>query len=187
MELVFINEIVRDVGEFNSDVLWAVERGAEVKIADVVACKFGVRSGEGTVDDELDGFEGSGLGAAVPWVTNSVAADSDTRSVGVLLLWADLTDYTRVGDVDPALVRDVGVLDGTETVCAGHALLGRVGGVAANALTEAAQFVSIRLVPEVLVFWVAAKLAVFQCLSRVVVEDGSSKRGVILVLIVAIR
>lgn len=53
MELVFVDEILWDVREFNSDILWAIKWSAEVKVADVVACKFGGWAGNDTVDEEV--------------------------------------------------------------------------------------------------------------------------------------
>ena len=48
-EVVFLDEYVGDVAEFDSDILWAFERGVEVEVADVE----GVKLGTGTREDAV--------------------------------------------------------------------------------------------------------------------------------------
>ena len=61
------------------------------------------------------------------------------------------------------------MLDGAEDIHAFNALLARKHGVLSYTLAEAAQFVGVRRVPNILVFWVAAKLAVLNHLAGVLV------------------
>ena len=49
-EVVFVDEFLGDVAEFDADVFRAVERGAEVKVGDVVARETGVRGGTDAVE-----------------------------------------------------------------------------------------------------------------------------------------
>lgn len=49
-EVVFVDEVLRYVVKLDADILWAVKWCAEVKVADVKACKSGLRAGEHTVN-----------------------------------------------------------------------------------------------------------------------------------------
>ena len=51
-----------------------------------------------------------------------VAADGDSRAVGVLLLWADLSYNRGVGDIFTSVNRDFIVVDNGEGICPLNAL-----------------------------------------------------------------
>ena len=61
------------------------------------------------------------------------------------------------------------MLEGAEDFRAFDALLAWKHGVLSYTLVEAAQLIGVRRVPNVLVFWVAAKLAVLNHLAGVLV------------------
>ena len=48
-EVVFLYEFVGDVSEFDSDALWAVERGVEVEVADAKGGKLGAENRQDAV------------------------------------------------------------------------------------------------------------------------------------------
>ena len=62
--------------------------------------------------------------------------------------------------------------DRGEGVSTFHVLLVRCCWVLSDALTQAAEFVSIGCVPHVLVLWMASQLSVFQGLAGALVKDG---------------
>lgn len=61
------------------------------------------------------------------------------------------------------------MLDGAEGIHAFNALLAQERGVLSYTLTEAAKIIGVGRVPHILVFWVAAELAVLKCLACVLV------------------
>ena len=50
-EVIFINKFLRDVGKFDSDIFWLVERCAKVEVFDVKAGKAGIWCGYDAVDE----------------------------------------------------------------------------------------------------------------------------------------
>ena len=55
-KVVFGNELIGDVVNFDADIFVSVKWGAEVEVFDVKACKFCVCSGEDAVENEFDEF-----------------------------------------------------------------------------------------------------------------------------------
>ena len=82
-EVVLLCEFVRDVAEFDSDVLGAVKRGVEVEFADVEEGKLGAGTQEYAVKDDFGEFKGSSSGADVSRKANAHAADGDVRAVEI--------------------------------------------------------------------------------------------------------
>jgi hypothetical protein len=56
-ECVFVDEFFGDVGDFDADVFWLVQRGVEVEIFEIRDCKASPTLGEYTVDEEFDKFQ----------------------------------------------------------------------------------------------------------------------------------
>ncbi len=104
-------------------------------------------------------------------VTDPVATDGDACAVWVHFLWADFTDHFGVCDLMSSGSRNILVLDGTEGIRAFDTLLAWTRGMLSDTLAEAAKFIGIRRVPHVLVFWMAAEMAVFKRLAGVLVQD----------------
>ena len=52
-EVVFVDEFLRDVGKFDSDIFWSVERCAKVEVFDVEAGKAGVWRGDDAVNEQF--------------------------------------------------------------------------------------------------------------------------------------
>ena len=52
-EVRFIDELLRDVRDFDAHVLRAIHWCHEIKVCNVKACKFRISTGEDTVDDQL--------------------------------------------------------------------------------------------------------------------------------------
>ena len=73
-EVVFIDEVLRDVGELDFDVFRVVQRSAEIEVRDVEGAELGTFAGEkNTVNHELDKFKWSSFRANIAWVADSVA------------------------------------------------------------------------------------------------------------------
>ncbi len=56
VELVLINEFLGDVHKLDVEVLWPVERGAQIDVLEVHGGKPGITLGENTVDKQFDKF-----------------------------------------------------------------------------------------------------------------------------------
>ena len=89
-EIVFVDEFLRSVREFDSDIFWAVKRSAQIKIGNIKAGKLGTGTRENTVDNSLDEFKGSSVGADIAWITDAVATNGDSCLVGFSFLGPDI-------------------------------------------------------------------------------------------------
>ena len=81
------------------------------------------------------------------------------RAVGIAFLWADLANYFGIGDFVSAVGWDVFELDDVEGVGSLDTLAYAVKG-GADTLTEAAEFVGVGVVPDLVEAWVLAELSV---------------------------
>ena len=81
-----------------------------------------------------------------------------TREFGVCDLFAAFRGYVVVCDDE----------EGVDSLDA----WARSGGIFSNAFTEAAEFVGVGFVPNVLVFGMFSELAIFKCLAGVKVKNG---------------
>ena len=113
-EVVFLDEFVGDVAEFDSEVLWAFERGVEVEVADVEGGELGSGAREDAVEDKSGKFKGSSLGANIARKANVVAADGDVRAVRVLLFRAGFANHFGVSDFFAAVDSDIFEVDEEE-------------------------------------------------------------------------
>ena len=141
-EVVFLCEFVGDVAEFDSDLLGAVERGVEVKVADVKGGELGAGTREDAVKDEFGEFKGSSWDADVSGKANVVATDGDARAVGIGFFGADFSNHFGVSDFFAAVCGDIFEADEEEGVGAFDAFA-RAVGRGANALAEPAEFVGV--------------------------------------------
>ena len=66
-QVVLINELLRDLHEFDVHILWVFQGGVKVEIIDVKACKTGTRLQQHAVDHQLDEFERSSQGCYLTW------------------------------------------------------------------------------------------------------------------------
>ena len=89
-----------------------------------------------------------------------ISADGDARAVGIALLWADLTNHFGISDFGSAVGWDVFEPDEEEGVGSLDALACAVGG-GADTLAEAAEFVGVGVVPDLVKIWVLAEFPVF--------------------------
>ena len=73
VEVVLVDEVLRDVGDLDFCVLWVVKWGCEVVVADVIYDELGAFAGENTVKQEFTKIEGHGFCADVAIVHAKLA------------------------------------------------------------------------------------------------------------------
>ncbi len=56
VELVLVNEFLRDVCKLDADVLWPFKQGVKIEVLEVHGGKPGITLGENTVDEQFDKF-----------------------------------------------------------------------------------------------------------------------------------
>ena len=137
IEIIFVDEVLRDVGEPDLAVLGIIERRCEVVVSDVVAYESGAFARENTVEEKFTKVKGRGFGSGVAIVHTKFAHDGDARSVGVVFLRAKFADDSGCGDATAAIKRDILVVNGAKGVGAFYALPSAVR-ASAETLTEAA-------------------------------------------------
>ena len=160
-EIVFGDEVIRDISEFDADIFGIRHGGVQIEVLDVYGAEAGPLSGEDTVEEQFDKFKRCGVGANIARVADPVATDSDTGAVGVILLWANLADHHGMADFLALGGRDVLVVDEKECVGTFYSLFGWCS-PRANALAEPTQFVGIGGIPNRFVAWVPPQLAMLK-------------------------
>jgi hypothetical protein len=126
-ELVFIDELMRDVQDFDSNVFWCRHEcvGVEVlKIDIAVACTF---LQEYTFEEKLEQFQGCCVGTHIARVANVVANNGDSCVVRVVLVWLDFKYHHGMAYFLPLVQRDVAIVDAKECVGTGNTF--EVGGL----------------------------------------------------------
>ena len=98
VEVVLINEFLRDVGEFDADILWTVEGCLEIEGFHVEGEEIGTFAGEHTVEDQFDQVEGSYLGTGIAGIYNVVTCNCNTWAIGIAFVWAKGTHNFRIGN-----------------------------------------------------------------------------------------
>jgi len=115
-EVVFTDELIRDVSELDANIfrLWHWRIQIEVlKVNGAEACTF---PGEDTVEEEFDEFKRGSVSTNVARIADSVASNSDTSSIRVILLGTDFTDHHGMTNLLALVERNVLVVDEEEGV-----------------------------------------------------------------------
>ena len=163
IEIVLVNDLLGDVGEFHSHVFVSIEWGIEIHVTDVHCHVLGTWSGNDTVDVNFECFKARGFSADISGVVqNEVAAASDAGPVGLFFLGADGTDNSGVGDC--AARWYLRFCDEDECVGAIYFV--------PKALGKASEFVGTGLVPVFLVVGVSNEMSVFHLFPCDVVGNG---------------
>ncbi len=115
-EVVFLDELLRDVGELDANIFGIGHGSIKVEVLKVNGAEPCALPGEDTVEEEFDEFKGCGVGANVARIANPVSADGDTGSVRIILLWADFTDHHGMTDLLALVEGDVVVVNDKESV-----------------------------------------------------------------------
>jgi hypothetical protein len=173
-EVVFLDELVRDVGELDAHIFGVGHGSVKVEVFKVNGAEPCALPGEDAVEEELDEFKGCGVGASVARKANPVAAYGDTSSVRVILVWADFTDHHGVADLLALVEGDVLEVDEKEGVGTPYPLFGWRSS-RANALAKPPELVSVGGIPHSLVAGVPTKLAMLEELTCSRVQDRESR------------
>ena len=155
---------MRYVGELDADIFREAERGLEIEVRDIECDKLGVFSIEDDIQDKLDKIQGSSFGTNATRVIDVIAADGDAGAIGVGLFRACDTYHFGVGDLFAMLLWDVLISDDLEGIGA-FDTLSSLGGVGADTLAEAAEFIRVGAVPDVFVSRMLAEFAMLQGLA----------------------
>ena len=103
VEVILVDEVLRDVGDLDFRVLWIVEWICEVVVADIICDELGTFARENTVKREFTKIEGRGFGTGVAVVYNDFSHDGDACAIGVGLLGAELAHDFCDGDAAAAV------------------------------------------------------------------------------------
>jgi hypothetical protein len=175
-EVVFINEVLRDVGELDFYVFRTIQRGAEIKVGDVEGAELGAFAGENTVNHELDKFKWCSFRANIAWIADSVAGYRDSGAVRISFFWANFADNIAVANFFEMVGRNVGEVDDMEGVGAVHRWLGGVR--TSESLAETAEFFSLGGAPDVFVLGMLDELTIFQGFTGFMVKDCCGYEGI---------
>jgi hypothetical protein len=88
-ELVFVNDFVGDVQDFDANVFRLGHGSVKVEILTVNGAKACMFLGEYTVEEELEKFQGRCVSTHIARVANMVATNGDPCAVRVVLVWTD--------------------------------------------------------------------------------------------------
>jgi hypothetical protein len=119
-ELVFIDELLLNVQDFDANVFWLRHVRVEVEVLKVDEAKECTFLEEDTVEEKLDEFQGCCVGTHIARVADVVATNSDLCVVRVILFWLDFTRHHGVAYFLPLVRRDVGVVNSKESVGTGN-------------------------------------------------------------------
>ena len=175
-EVVFVDEVLRDVGELDFDVFRTIQRGAEIEVGDVEGAELGAFAGKNTVNHELDKFKWCSFRANIAWVADSIAGYRDSGAVRISFLWAHFADDIAVANFFETFGRNVGKINDMEGIGAVHRWLGGIRTVVS--LAETAEFFGIGGAPDVFVLGMLDELSIFQGFTGFMVEDCCGNEGI---------
>ena len=170
-KIIFVDELIRNIGELNADVFGMIERSCEIEVFDIETSEFCTGTRENAVDLKLECFEGACVGANIARIDDTIAANGDASAIFFLFVWLDFANHFSVCDLFASFRWNVFVSDDMKGFCACDALLG-ASGILADALAETSKFVCIRAVPGVFVFGMTAEGAMLERQAGGGVEDG---------------
>ncbi len=171
LEVVFLHEFFGDVGDLDANIFQLKHRCVQVEVLEVDGAEPSAFPGEDTVEEELDKLERGCVGANIPWVAFSVAANGDAGAVGIVLFRTDFADNHSVTDFLALVGWNVLVVDDEEGIGTRYSLVG-LGSSRANALAKSAQLIGIGGIPRTFVTGVSTELAVLEELASSWVEHG---------------
>ena len=90
-EIIFLNEFLGNFREFYAHMLRSIHWVLEIKVFYVKADKARIFLRQDTVNNDLDEVEVTFGCAYIAWVVDGDTRDSDTCTIGILLLRSDLT------------------------------------------------------------------------------------------------
>ncbi len=112
-ELVFIDDLVWDVQDFDTNLFRLKHGHVKVEVLKIDGAKACTFLQEDTVEEELEQFQGCCVGTHITRVTDAVATNGDLCAVRVILVWSDFTYYHGMAYFLPLVQQDVLVVNGT--------------------------------------------------------------------------
>ena len=170
-KIIFVDELVRNIGELNADVFGNIERSCEVEVFDIVTNEFSSGTREYTVDLKLECFERACVGSNIARIDDAIAANGDASALFFFFVGLDFTNHFSVCDLLASFRWNVFVSDDMKGFSTCNALL-VASGILADALAETTKFVCIQAVPGVFVFGMTAEGAMLKQQAGGGVEDG---------------
>jgi hypothetical protein len=121
-ELVFVDELVGDVQDFDANIFRLGHGSVKVEVLKVDGAKACTFLREYTVEEELEKFQGCCVSTHIVRVADAVATNGDRCAVRVVLVWTDFT-YNHVTAYFLSLAQwDVMVVDAKERFGNGYML-----------------------------------------------------------------
>ena len=119
----------------------------QVEVANVKRGELGAVEQEDAVENELGKFKGCCRDADVARKDDVISSNGDACAVGIAVLWADLANHFGVSDFCSAFGWDIFEAD-EEEGAGSLELLGCAVGGGADTLAEAAEFIGMRVFPD---------------------------------------
>jgi len=116
VKVVLGDELLWDFGQLDADIFVAVEGTIKIQVFNVKDCKFCSAAQQDAIKEELDELKGPYGCADITREANVVATNGDAGLVGVVCAGLDFACHAGVIDFLAAVGRDVGVVDGKESI-----------------------------------------------------------------------
>jgi hypothetical protein len=126
-ELVFIDELLWNVQDFDANVFWLRHGHVKVEVLKVNGAKACNFLQEYTVEEKLEEFQGYCVGTHIARVADAVATNGDLCAGRVVFFRLDFTNNHGVAYFFPLVQQDIVVVDAEE--CVGTSNTFGVGGL----------------------------------------------------------
>ena len=136
LQVIFVNEFLGDVFEFDLDVFWALHRSTQVEVGDVKAAKFGVRTRQHTINYKLNEFQRCGRGGDFAGEDDTIPSHGNSGTIGIFLVGFNFADDAGEANFLAPILGDVFKLDKALGVRTFHTLFLGAFGSSADPLTE---------------------------------------------------
>ena len=117
-KLVFLNEFGWNVCDFDADIFRIGHWGIKVEVLEVNGAEACTFAREHTVEQQLEEFKRSSIGADIPRVTDAIASDGDAGMIRIIFIRSHITHYYGVADFLSFVGGDVVIVDDKEGVSA---------------------------------------------------------------------
>jgi hypothetical protein len=126
-KLVFVDELIRDVQDFDANVFGLGHGSVKVEVFKVNGAQAGTFSREYIVEEELEKLQQCCVSTHIARIADAVATNGDLCAVRVALVWMDFTYNQDMAYFSSLVQRDVVVVDAKERFGTGYML--EAGGV----------------------------------------------------------
>ena len=167
--IIFIIFSLGNNWQFDASIFWAVHRSIQLKVFNIKAHKPCTWTRKGDFYYHLQEFHRPCWCCNISRVADTISCHSYASKIGVVLVRYYLTHHTSVTYLLLTVVKNVFKFYDSKGVCALNTLFLWPTCAATNTLAKPAKFIGIGCVPNLLIFWVTAKLAIFQWFSSFIV------------------